>query len=115
MADPTRTADLLSTPLPRNFTKERGAGCVRAVVGLRMLEEASRSACRFRQSLYIVRSCECLLMKRTMNSHLEQRMIDFSLAVTKHLGWRMRTREFLDGKKGLTLAEVTSPRDCELG
>jgi methyl-accepting chemotaxis protein len=41
--------------------------------------------------------------------------IDFSQAKTKHLHWRMRVRDFLDGKESLSEQEAISHRDCELG
>ena len=40
---------------------------------------------------------------------------DFMGAKLKHTKWKLRLRDFLDGKPGLTAAEATSHRDCELG
>jgi len=41
--------------------------------------------------------------------------LDFAAARTAHLAWRGRLREFLDGRKDLSLNEVTSSRECQLG
>jgi chemotaxis protein histidine kinase CheA len=41
--------------------------------------------------------------------------LDFALARSKHLLWKSRLRDFLDGKSTLTLAEATSYKDCALG
>ncbi|QQS08817.1 MAG: CZB domain-containing protein [Phycisphaerales bacterium] len=40
---------------------------------------------------------------------------DFNTAKMKHFKWKMRLRDFLDGKPGLTTAEATSHKDCDLG
>lgn len=40
---------------------------------------------------------------------------DFKRAVTYHLGWKTRLRDFLDGKEAITEAEALSPEECELG
>jgi methyl-accepting chemotaxis protein len=41
--------------------------------------------------------------------------MDFALAKSKHLAWRTLLRSFLDGKGGLSEAQVVSCRDCDLG
>ncbi len=41
--------------------------------------------------------------------------LDFSMAKLKHAAWKMKLRDFLDGKPGLTPAQATSHRDCDLG
>ena len=41
--------------------------------------------------------------------------LDFALARAKHLEWKSRLRDFLDGKAGLTEAQATSHKDCDLG
>jgi methyl-accepting chemotaxis protein len=41
--------------------------------------------------------------------------IDFSAARFKHLNWRFRLRNFLDGKDGMTLEQAISHRHCDLG
>jgi len=41
--------------------------------------------------------------------------LDFSMARMKHLTWKVRLREFMDGKKVLNDAELVSHKDCELG
>jgi len=41
--------------------------------------------------------------------------LDFTMAITKHLSWKVRLRSFLDGKEALTLAQATSHKDCDLG
>ncbi len=41
--------------------------------------------------------------------------LDFNSARTAHLSWKMRLRDFLDGKESLRSKEVTSHHDCELG
>ncbi|TAF63315.1 MAG: hypothetical protein EAZ55_14080 [Cytophagales bacterium] len=40
---------------------------------------------------------------------------DFTTARFKHLNWRFRIRNFLDGKETLTHEQATSHTDCELG
>ncbi|MBF0343790.1 MAG: MCP four helix bundle domain-containing protein [Nitrospirae bacterium] len=40
---------------------------------------------------------------------------DFSNARSKHLLWKTRLRDFLDGKESLTEAQAVSHRDCDLG
>jgi hypothetical protein len=40
---------------------------------------------------------------------------DFMAAKLKHAMWKMHLRDFLDGKPGLTAAQATSHRECELG
>ena len=42
-------------------------------------------------------------------------MLDFALARSKHLDWKIRLRSFLDGAHGLTEAQAVSHKDCELG
>lgn len=41
--------------------------------------------------------------------------LDFSMAKLKHASWKLKLRDFLDGKPGLTAAQATSDRDCDLG
>jgi hypothetical protein len=41
--------------------------------------------------------------------------LDFSMAKLKHAAWKMKLRDFLDGKPGLTPAQATSHHDCDLG
>ncbi|MFZ0963307.1 MAG: chemotaxis protein CheW [Terriglobia bacterium] len=41
--------------------------------------------------------------------------LDFASARSKHLLWKSRLRDFLDGKSTLTLAEAISHKDCALG
>jgi len=41
--------------------------------------------------------------------------LDFNSVRTAHLSWKMRLRDFLDGKKSLRNREVVSHHDCELG
>ncbi|MCC6676900.1 MAG: CZB domain-containing protein [Phycisphaerales bacterium] len=40
---------------------------------------------------------------------------DFMGAKLKHSSWKLHIREFLDGKPGLTAAQATSHRECDLG
>lgn len=40
---------------------------------------------------------------------------DFTRAALKHSNWKLRLRDFLDGKGSLTAAEAIGHRDCELG
>ena len=40
---------------------------------------------------------------------------EFMAAKLKHTMWKMHLREFLDGRPGLTAAQATSHRECELG
>jgi methyl-accepting chemotaxis protein len=40
---------------------------------------------------------------------------DFTRAALKHSSWKLKLRNFLDGKGGLVLAEAVSHKDCELG
>jgi methyl-accepting chemotaxis protein len=42
-------------------------------------------------------------------------MLDFSSARFKHLNWKFRIRNFLDGKEVLTYEQATSHTDCDLG
>ncbi|BCG65682.1 MAG: methyl-accepting chemotaxis protein [Methyloprofundus sp.] len=41
--------------------------------------------------------------------------LDFASARSKHLSWKARLRNFLDGKEALTLDQAVSHRDCDLG
>ena len=41
--------------------------------------------------------------------------LDFSMARMKHLTWKLRLREFMDGKKVLNDNELVSHKDCDLG
>jgi methyl-accepting chemotaxis protein len=41
--------------------------------------------------------------------------IDFSQARFKHINWKFRIRNFLDGKETLTEAQAVSHKDCDLG
>ncbi|MCA9727351.1 MAG: CZB domain-containing protein [Candidatus Eisenbacteria bacterium] len=41
--------------------------------------------------------------------------LDFTSARLKHSAWKLKLRDFLDGKPGLTEAQATSSRDCDLG
>jgi chemotaxis protein histidine kinase CheA len=41
--------------------------------------------------------------------------VDFKEIRAKHLLWNARLARFLDGQEALTLAQVTSHRDCDLG
>ncbi|MCS6906031.1 MAG: CZB domain-containing protein [Bacteroidia bacterium] len=41
--------------------------------------------------------------------------VDFSIARFKHLNWRFRIRNFLDGKETLTPEQALNHRDCDLG
>ncbi len=47
---------------------------------------------------------------QTANSSL-----DFSLAKSKHLGWKARLKNFLEGSESLTMDQAVSHRDCDLG
>lgn len=41
--------------------------------------------------------------------------IDFSQARFKHLNWKFRIRNFLDGKELLTMEQAVSHQHCDLG
>jgi chemotaxis protein histidine kinase CheA len=41
--------------------------------------------------------------------------LDFASARSKHMLWKLRLRDFLDGKSTLTLAQASSHKDCALG
>ncbi|QQS08820.1 MAG: CZB domain-containing protein [Phycisphaerales bacterium] len=41
--------------------------------------------------------------------------LDFSSAKLKHSMWKLKLRDFLDGKPVLTPAQATSHTDCDLG
>ena len=41
--------------------------------------------------------------------------LDFSTARIKHTTWKLKLRDYLDGKPGLTPAQATSHKDCDLG
>lgn len=41
--------------------------------------------------------------------------LDFTQAKLKHTAWKLRIRDFLDGKPGLTAAQASSHKDCDLG
>jgi methyl-accepting chemotaxis protein len=47
--------------------------------------------------------------KRTSNK------LDFASAKSKHLTWKSRLRDFLDGKESLSESQAVSHRDCDLG
>ncbi|QWR78768.1 methyl-accepting chemotaxis protein [Candidatus Magnetomonas plexicatena] len=48
--------------------------------------------------------------KHTINASF-----DFSNARSKHLAWKSRLRDFLDGKESLTESQAVSHKDCDLG
>ena len=41
--------------------------------------------------------------------------VDFGQAIAKHLHWKIRMRDFLDGKESLTKEQVVSHLHCDLG
>ncbi len=41
--------------------------------------------------------------------------LDFATAKLKHMSWKLKLRDFLDGKPGLTAAQATGHHDCDLG
>ncbi len=41
--------------------------------------------------------------------------LDFALARSRHLDWRIKLKSFLEGLSTLSEAEATSHKDCELG
>ena len=41
--------------------------------------------------------------------------LDFSLAKSKHLGWKARLKNFLEGSESLSMDQAVSHRDCDLG
>ncbi|MDX1903683.1 MAG: CZB domain-containing protein [Thermonemataceae bacterium] len=41
--------------------------------------------------------------------------IDFTLAKSKHLAWRVRLMGFLNGQESLTTEQVTSHEQCDFG
>ncbi len=41
--------------------------------------------------------------------------LDFSLAKSKHLSWKSKLRNFLEGSESLTMDQAVSHRDCDLG
>jgi len=41
--------------------------------------------------------------------------LDFTLAKSKHLAWRIRLMSFLRGEESLTLDQVVSHQHCDLG
>ncbi len=41
--------------------------------------------------------------------------LDFTLAKSKHLAWKGKLRNFLDGSEALTMDQAVSHRDCDLG
>ena len=41
--------------------------------------------------------------------------LDFVLARSKHLAWKLKVESFLHGDRSLTEAQAVSHRDCELG
>lgn len=41
--------------------------------------------------------------------------VDFSQAIAKHLHWKIRMRDFLDGKESITKDQVVSHLHCDLG
>ncbi len=41
--------------------------------------------------------------------------LDFTLAKSKHLSWKAKLRNFLDGSEALTMDQAVSHRDCDLG
>ncbi|MEO5355686.1 MAG: methyl-accepting chemotaxis protein [Nitrospirae bacterium YQR-1] len=51
------------------------------------------------------------------NNHSDKAKItfDFSNARSKHLAWKSRLRDFLDGKESLSEAQAVSHKDCDLG
>ncbi len=43
------------------------------------------------------------------------RSLDFTMVKTAHRSWRLKLRNFLDGRENLTAEKISSHRDCELG
>jgi methyl-accepting chemotaxis protein len=41
--------------------------------------------------------------------------LDFALARSRHLDWKLKLRSFLEGRQTLTEAQAISHKDCELG
>ena len=41
--------------------------------------------------------------------------LDFSLAKSKHLSWKAKLRNFLEGSESLSMDQAVSHRDCDLG
>ncbi len=52
---------------------------------------------------------------RSAGAGSEAQGLDFAAARSKHLLWKSRLRDFLDGKTTLTAAQATSHKDCALG
>ncbi len=51
---------------------------------------------------------------RTFKVDVEAK-VELEMAKSAHRAWRVRIRNFLDGKSALTLAEASSHNDCDLG
>ena len=54
---------------------------------------------------------------RRSDSHSVSLMetIDISQTIIYHLSWKIRLREFLDGREDITESQAVSHRDCDLG
>jgi chemotaxis signal transduction protein len=50
-----------------------------------------------------------------MGAGSDARTLDFASARSKHLLWKSRLRDFLDGKSTLIMSEAISHKDCALG
>ncbi|MBF0152177.1 MAG: CZB domain-containing protein [Magnetococcales bacterium] len=46
---------------------------------------------------------------------VETRNTDFGYAIVKHRAWKQKMRDFLDGKEKLTLGQMVSHKECDLG
>jgi methyl-accepting chemotaxis protein len=49
------------------------------------------------------------------HSHTAINRLDFSAARTKHLSWKTKLRNFIDGKESMTEDQAVSHHDCDLG
>ncbi|MBF0322052.1 MAG: CZB domain-containing protein, partial [Magnetococcales bacterium] len=46
---------------------------------------------------------------------VETKNTDFGFAIIKHRAWKQKMRDFLDGKEKLTLGQMVSHKECDLG
>ncbi|MBF0425420.1 MAG: CZB domain-containing protein [Magnetococcales bacterium] len=46
---------------------------------------------------------------------VETKNTDFGFAIVKHRAWKQKMRDFLDGKEKLTLGQMVSHKECDLG
>ncbi|MBF0138022.1 MAG: CZB domain-containing protein [Magnetococcales bacterium] len=53
--------------------------------------------------------------QKKADKQVETKNTDFGYAIVKHRAWKQKMRDFLDGKEKLTLGQMVSHKECDLG